>query len=107
MDKTELKEKKKQFVKELMKKANEIVIGSLYQTKVNCGIATCKKCTNNQKGHTAYHLGYNTSGGKHKTTYIPKQIVEKVKTGNENYKNIKKLMQDIAEINLLIMKFKK
>ncbi len=107
MNKTELKEKKKVLVNELIEKADKMVIGSLYQTKVNCGIATCKKCMNNKKGHEANHLGYNTSEGKHKTTYISKKIVDEVKTGNENYKYTKKLLQDIAEINLLIMKSKK
>lgn len=106
MDKKMLNEKKKILVKELTKNVNRMVIGSLYQTKVNCGISTCKKCQNNEKGHLAHHLGYTTSDGKHKTTYISKKLINQVKDGNKYYKETKKIIQNIAEVNLLIMKVK-
>ncbi len=95
---------KTKLVSDLNDIANKMIIGSLYQTKVNCGIKTCKKCMNNEKGHLATHLGYQTSGRKHRTTYISKDLVNKLKKGNQFYKQAKKLLMDIGELNLLIFK---
>ncbi len=107
MNKSVLNQKKKKLENELIKNVNRMIIGSLYQTKVNCGIDTCKKCKNNEKGHLAYHLGYTNSDGKHKTAYISKKILNQIRKGNQYYKETKKIIQDIAELNLLIMKSKK
>jgi len=104
MKKKTLIKKKTQLEKKMNSLMNEIIIGSLYQTEVNCGIKTCKKCKDKIKGHIANHLGYQTSDGKHKTTYISKKISTKIKKGNQFYKNAKKLLMDIGEINLLILK---
>lgn len=106
MQKIALIKMKNELTKELKVSVNKMIIGSLYQTKVNCGIKTCKKCKNNKKGHIANHLGYQTSGKKHKTTYISKELVNKVKEGNQYYKNAKKIVMDIGELNLLILKAK-
>ena len=99
-------QRKKELLKMLNKSADNMIIGSLYQTKVNCRIKTCKKCQNGEKGHLANHLGYQISKGNHKTTYISENIVSEVKKNQELYKSAKKLLMDIAEINLLIFKAK-
>lgn len=101
-----LLKKKKELISKLNKVANEMIPGSLYETKVNCRIKSCKKCQDGKKGHIANHLGYHTPAGKHKTTYIAKSLVKDIKKEQNEYKKAKKLLADIAEMNLLILKVK-
>lgn len=106
MKKTAMIKKRDALLKELNDLAPTILIGSLYETNVSCGIKTCKKCKDGKKGHLAHHSGYQTSLGNHKTTYVPKTLIQDVKDGQEKYKYTKKLLMDLAELNLLILKAK-
>ncbi len=95
---------KKKLLSKLEKRAEGMMIGSIYETMVNCKIKSCKKCEDGNRGHKSNRLGYYTSEKKHKVVYIRKEEVVKIKNAIKQFEEVKKIIIDIGEINFLIMK---
>lgn len=80
-----------------------VVKGSLVILKRTCGKPNCK-CRTGKK-HESLYLSRNIKG-KTNMTYIPKQFEERIRKGSEEYKKILKILNEISEHNIEIMKYK-
>jgi hypothetical protein len=101
-----LAKKKGQLIKNLNELVQTMIVGSLYEVTVNCKIASCKLCEGGKRGHKSNRLGYCDSKKKQKIIYISTKEVSKIKHEHKKFKEAKKLLTDLGEINLLIMKEK-
>lgn len=87
-------------LKKLMK-IKPFVSGSLGKTYRKCGKKNCK-CARG-KLHPGYQLTYKKKG-KTETIYIPVDLHKEVKEWIAEYKRIKKLMEEISNLQKLIIR---
>lgn len=81
----------------------EFLKGSLVETQIRCGKANCK-CTRDER-HKALHLSYK-QGGHTKRVYIPRRLAAEVEKWIGNRKKLRKLLLQIFELNLRLIKEK-
>lgn len=104
MQEKQLITKKSKLIKKLNELAKTMIAGSLYEITVNCKIESCKLCQDGKRGHKSNRLGYYTSKKTKKIMYVSTKDASKVKKDVNCFKEAKKLLTEIGEINLLIMK---
>lgn len=78
-------------------KSKQFIVGSLVESKRKCGSKTCV-CANGGALHSA-HILTKRKNGKTKTIYIPVDMVEEVREWSREYKNVKKLINEIDEFS--------
>jgi len=98
-----IKKRTKLFTK-IENLSKSMMIGSLYETTVNCKIESCKKCKGGKRGHSSYRLGYKVGEQKQKVVYVRKNEVNEIKKAREEFEYAKKIIIEIGEINFLLMK---
>lgn len=81
-----------------------IVKGSLVQLNISCGKANCR-CQKGEK-HAGLYLS-QSRGGKTKMTYIPKRHEQTVQEGVRRHRELLKVVEELSECNLKILKWKK
>ena len=79
----------------------EIIKGSLVEVERVCGKSNCR-CTEGKK-HKGLYLSQYIKGKPH-MTHISRNIEESVRSGVENYRRIKKYMNELSTINLELVK---
>ena len=78
-----------------------LINGSLAQTGSKCGQPGCR-CQHGEK-----HLKTNLCkkvDGRSCTTYVPKDLVEEVRRGTEEFRRAKELLREIADVNWAIIR---
>jgi excinuclease UvrABC ATPase subunit len=81
--------------------AKPLVAASLCRVARRCGHPNCK-CARGEP-HTAHVLTYKVKG-KTKTVHVPKDMVEEVTQWVEEHKRIKKLLREISDLSLTIIR---
>jgi len=90
------------IVKKIPKKRNEIIKGCLVKLKLTCGKKNCKCYTKGEK-HTSLYLSKSVNG-KTRMIYIPKRYEAKVKEYVKRHKQMQKVIEELSEINIKILK---
>ena len=78
-----------------------VINGSLVQIARVCGNKNCK-CAKGAK-HKSYSLT-RTINGKTRTVYVPKQMEEEIKLWVKERKRIKKVMEEVSDLQYVIIK---
>jgi hypothetical protein len=89
--------------KKLPKKTEPLIRGSLVTMVRVCGGKHCR-CLRGYK-HRSLYLS-QSSKGKLKMIYIPKEAEEAAKEGVFNYRKLKKLLNRLSQIHILRLKRK-
>ena len=98
---------KKKLLARLEKLSKSMMIGSLYETTVNCKIESCAKCKGGQRGHKSYRLSYKVGDKKQKVAYVRKDEIGVIEKARVEFEEVKKIIAEIGEINFLLMKEKR
>lgn len=88
-------------LKEIRKKKN-ILKGSVNKVYTKCGNPNCK-CAKGFK-HEEYRLTYKGENNKTKIVYLNKAKIKKVQKMIDNGKDVRKLMNEIIELNIRLIK---
>lgn len=80
----------------------DFVRGSVVVLRRPCVYPNCKRCQEGVK-HPATYLSVSKNG-KTQLIYLPKSIRSKVKQWNENYRKLQKILEEISEANIQIIK---
>ena len=87
--------------KKLPKKTDPLIRGSLVTMVRVCGGKNCR-CLKGHK-HRSLYLS-QSSKGKLKMIYIPKEAEEQVKEGVFNYRKLRKLLNRLSQIHIARLK---
>ena len=79
----------------------EIIKGSLVEVERVCGKPNCR-CTEGRK-HKGLYLSQYIKGKPH-MTHISRSMEERVRSGVENYRRLKKYMNELSAVNLELVK---
>lgn len=93
---TQLQRRQRAKLKQLAS-SGPFLAASLCVVNRRCGQPNCR-CAKGQP-HQAHVLTYKVKG-KTKTIHVPKDRLQEVRRWTEEYKRVKKLMQEISELSL-------
>ncbi len=79
-----------------------MIQGSLVKRHLACGKQGCK-CEKGERHGPFYYLTYLESS-RHKSLYVPKDKVEKVREGIKAYKKVKEIIAEVADINRRLLR---
>lgn len=102
--KKNLLSKQKKLIKSLGT-INPFIIGSITIVKRICGNKQCQCRKNSEKKHPAMFLTWKENN-KTKTLYIPVIMEQEVKSWSENYKVVKKIIQEISDVQKDLLKLR-
>ena len=86
-----------------MRQLGPLLKGTLTDRQIPCGKPNCRCKKEKGKGHPGLYLTYSLEG-KTKTVYIPKKIAPKVRKWAKNYAQFKRLLEEMFQIQLKIIK---
>jgi len=81
----------------------EFLKGSLVETEVRCGKPNCR-CARGHR-HRVLHLSYS-QGGRTKRVYVPRPLANEVRKWIANRKKLMRLLDEVLELNLELIKDK-
>ena len=99
---TDMLKKQKEIVRG-MPRGHRIIKGSLVELKRTCGKPNCR-CRKEEK-HVSLYLSQSKKG-KTKMTYIPRKSEKQIKEYVKRYKKYIKILDDLSELNIKIIKQK-
>lgn len=88
-------------IRRQMRQLGPLLKGTLTDREIPCGKPNCR-CKKGQ-GHPGLYLTYSLKG-KTKTVYISKKMAPKVRKWAKNYAQFKRLLEEIFQIQLKIIK---
>jgi len=94
--------KKRETLLRKIADCSEFLRGSITSVCSTCNRATCI-CTGNPEGR-AYRLTYKDLGQKTRTVYLPQSQLSKARSMLANYAKMRKLNEELLEINIAIFK---
>lgn len=97
-----LTKKQKKIVNEIVK-AKDIIKGSISSVCSNCKRANCVCRTSTDK--KSYRLTYKDKNQITKTVYVHKANLKRVKTMISNFEKVRKKIDELIEINILLLKY--
>ena len=106
-----MQEKNDIIVKKIEKEMKNLLLkkrmvkGTVYKVYRKCGYKNCK-CARGER-HEGYQLNYKGSKNITKTVYVKKEKVPEVKKLIENYREAKKIFNNIVELNIQLLKGEK
>ena len=83
-------------------KIEDFVRGSVVLMKRRCVFAGCRKCSSGQR-HPTWVLTLHREG-KTRTVYVGKSRLAEAKRLVENYRRLRGLMEEAAQVNLLLFR---
>lgn len=93
---------KQQILKELDKRMDFLLIGSVVTYNHKC----CKSCRCNKgKGHVGHYLSANING-KTKNLYLNKEVVDEARLMAQSYSEVKRLLKKLSEVNYQLLREK-
>jgi hypothetical protein len=75
-----------------------ILRGSLMERWVTCGNPSCK-CARGERHGPSWYLSVTLGPGRTTGSVIPEEKVDEVRSGIENYHNVKDQLEKISDIN--------
>jgi hypothetical protein len=93
--------RQKELLAKTMPKTMEVIKGTMVEMKKACGKPNCK-CMRGEKHKALYVSQY--VNGKPKMLFIPKAQEKRIRQCVENYKKIKRSINELSAINLEIIK---
>lgn len=99
---TDMLEKQKELARHIPR-SPKVIKGSLVELKRTCGKPNCR-CLKGEK-HKSLYLSQSKKG-KTKMTYIPRKSEEKVKEYVKRHKKYIKILDELSELNIKIIKHK-
>ncbi len=95
-----MSKKQEEILAEMLQKA-EALPGKITKQFNVCGTPNCKcKDKENPQKHGPYYYLSFTFKKKGRTMAIPEELVEEVQKKNENFKKMKLLLEDLAEVSI-------
>lgn len=91
-------ESKKRKVLKKIASYSEIIQGSITKRMHTCGKPQCRCHTAKELRHCSYQLSFALQG-KTKTITIPKDKLDEVKKGIQQYKNFRRCIIELLDIN--------
>ena len=82
----------------------EFLRGSVVLMKRRCIFAGCRKCASGER-HPTWVLTVNRKGKTH-TVYVGQSRLAEAKRLVENYRRVKSLLEEVAQINLVLFRRK-
>lgn len=79
-----------------------LLAGTVTVIPKHCGRAACR-CLNGGPKHTGNYLVCSLDG-KTRTTYIPTDLLEDVRSWNDNYRRLKSLLQEMQQLTLALIR---
>src|SRR5262245_33841803 len=79
-----------------------VLAASLVRLNKRCGQPSCR-CHHDGPLHPAYHLTYR-QGGRTRTAYVPKDLVEEVRSGIQEHRRLKALTKEVSQLALALIK---
>lgn len=79
------------------------VAGSYVVGRHKCVNPHCLKCHSGEQ-HATHRLSLYKSPGKTKTVYIPVKMAKEVRQWAKQHKKLKKLIQEVSELNIRIIR---
>jgi hypothetical protein len=79
-----------------------VLAASLIRLNKHCGQPSCR-CHHGGPLHPAYHLTYR-QGGRTRTAYVPKDLVEEVRTWIQEHRRLKALTREVSQLALALIK---
>lgn len=82
--------------------AGPVLAASLAQVNKKCGQPSCA-CHHGGPLHQAHHLTLK-EGGKTRTVYVPRDLLDEVRTWVAEYQRLKNLTREISQLTLALVK---
>jgi hypothetical protein len=79
-----------------------LLAASLVQVKKRCGQPSCS-CHHGGPLHPAHHLTF-TEGGKTRTIYVPRDLLEEVRGWVQEHQRLKGLIHEVSQLTLTLIK---
>ena len=79
-----------------------MLAATLTEVHKHCGRKTCR-CHTEGELHTAWHLTHKVEG-KTRTVYVPREILDDVRTWIDNHKRHKTLLAEIHQLTLALVR---
>ena len=79
-----------------------LLAASLARVNKRCGQPSCS-CHHGGPLHTAHHLTF-TEGGKTRTVYVPRDLLEEVRGWVQEHQRLKGLIHEISQLTLALIK---
>ena len=79
-----------------------VLAASLIRLNKHCGQPSCR-CHHGGPLHPAYHLTYRQEG-QTRTAYVPKDLVEEVRTWIQEHRRLKALTKEVSQLALALIK---
>ena len=86
----------------LLAPAGPVLAASLIRLNKRCGPPSCR-CHHGGPLHQAHHLTYR-QGGKTRTAYVPKDLLEEVREWVQEHRRLKALLQEVNQLTLALIK---
>jgi hypothetical protein len=80
-----------------------VLAASLVQFHHRCGQPSCR-CHAEGPKHSAHHITFKESGQKTRAVYVPKDLVEDVRSWIEEHRRLKQLLQEIHQLSLALIR---
>jgi hypothetical protein len=94
-------ERQRLKLREAISVPEEIIKGSPVEVERVCGKPNCR-CTEGRK-HKGLYLSQYIKGKPH-MTHIPRNMEKRVRAGVENYRRLKKYINELSAVNLELVK---
>jgi hypothetical protein len=101
-EKYKLKRKIK-YLENKIKKIGPVMRGSIVELKVNCGNKQCRCYKNKKHKHPAIYFSVNMNN-KTKLIYLGKKKLEMAKEYNNNYIQLKNIINEMTSVALELIK---
>lgn len=93
--------RQKELLARTMPKTLEVIKGTLVEMKKTCGKPNCK-CMKGEK-HKALYVSQYVKGSP-RMLFVPKAQEKRIRQCVENYKKLKKSINELSELNIDIIK---
>jgi len=80
-----------------------VLAASLHAYTHRCGRPACR-CHHGGPLHTGQHLTCKGPGNKTRTTYVPKDLLPKVRAWIAEHKRLKQLLREIHQLSLALVR---
>ena len=97
--------KKKNYLLRRIRTFDQIIKGSIYEKKGFCGKSNCR-CMKTNSPHKSFFLSFKYQG-KTKLIPIKKEQISKIEQKLNDYKQLKKYIDELALVNSELLRYEK
>jgi hypothetical protein len=86
----------------MLASATPILAASLCSYTIRCGRPSCR-CHHGGPRHAGQHLTFN-EGGKTRSVYVPKDLVEEVRSWIARHRRLKEVLKEIHQLSVALVR---